>query len=133
MSARRAAAIAGALVVCAFFALGIRQTTSHEQADRRMSSPERPSSAAAARTETLLDHAATLNPDRRVDLGRALLALQSGHPQSARRIIERVVADEPDNIEAWTRLAFATAGTDPAASKRAAAQVLRLAPRVPAP
>jgi predicted Zn-dependent protease len=131
--AQRIAAVVGALIVCAWFGLGIRQQSSFDEAKRRVSTFERPSAAEATRTATLLDRAQTLTPDRRVDLLRAQLALQQDRPAQARRLIERVLAKEPDNVEAWTRLAFATAASDPEASKLAAAQVLRLAPRVPAP
>lgn len=129
----RAAAVLGALLVCAWFAVSVRQATSTADATRIVSSLERPSAARTARAATLLEHAGSLNPDRTVDLLRAQLALQRGDRAGARRIVEAVVRDEPDNVDAWTRLAFTVGRGDPAAFARAVAQVRRLAPIVPAP
>lgn len=129
----RAAAVLGALLVASWFALGVRQATSTEDAARIVSSLDRPSAARTARAARLLDHAGTLNPDRQVDLLRAQLDLQRGDRAAARRRVERVVGDEPDNIDAWTRLAFVVGRGDPAAFARAVREVRRLAPVVPAP
>src|SRR4051812_49775668 len=45
-----------------------------------------PTNTAAARTGTLLDHAGTLNPDRRVDLARAQLALRLTEDRKSTRL-----------------------------------------------
>jgi Flp pilus assembly protein TadD len=129
----RAAGIVGALAICAWFGLGVRQATDTEDARRIVSLLERPSARQSARAATLLSRAGTLNPDRSVDLLRAQLALQRGDRPQARRIIAGVLRDEPDNIDAWTRLAFTVGRADRPTFAQAVRQIHRLAPPVPAP
>ena len=131
MRAVRIAAVIAALVVAAWFAVGVRQATSTGDAQHLLGG--RTTAAEQARTATLLDHAAVLNPDSGVDLLRARLDLAHGDRGTAVRRFEAVTRREPDNIEAWTQLAFATARTDRPAFRRAVAQVRRLSPAVPAP
>jgi cytochrome c-type biogenesis protein CcmH/NrfG len=129
----RVAGVVLALVVCAWFALGIRQVTSREDARALAARAERPSPRVAARERGLLDRAAQLNPDREIDLLRAGLALGQDDRPAAVRTLERVVREEPQNIQGWTQLAFTTGRTDPATFSRAAQAIRRLSPRVPAP
>jgi hypothetical protein len=57
-----------------------------------------------------LTAAAFLNPDTGVDVLRAELDLGQGDRIGARRILERVVAKEPQNALAWEWLARASVG-----------------------
>ncbi|HXC39930.1 MAG TPA: tetratricopeptide repeat protein, partial [Burkholderiales bacterium] len=55
----------------------------------------------------------------------------TGRPRSAVRRLNRIVAREPRNLEAWLLLAQTARTVDPAAALRAAARVRRLSPPVP--
>ncbi|MEA2168269.1 MAG: hypothetical protein QOF76_1569 [Solirubrobacteraceae bacterium] len=129
----RALAVAGALVVTAFFGLAVRQATSANAARERLVGLAPRSPAAAARTRTLIDHAGTLNPDRGIDVLRARLDFLQGQIAAGRRILLDVVADEPHNVEAWTALALAFGTLDPPLAARARDALDRLAPDVPEP
>lgn len=95
-----------AVVVCAWFALGVRQAHDTDQATAIISSGARPSGAEARRAESLLHAAKELNPDSAVDVLRARLSLEQGNPLLARTILERVVGREPRNALAWEWLAL---------------------------
>ena len=77
--ALRAVLIAVAALACAWFALGIRQAIATDRATAIVyqSAPLTP--AQAARAAGLLDDAATLNPDRTVDVLRASCKLGSAN------------------------------------------------------
>jgi predicted Zn-dependent protease len=84
----------------------------------------------AGRARAALDAASTLNPDRTVDLDRALLWLERSQPLKARRIALSVTHAEPENLEAWVRVAQ-SAGSDPSLFKLALDRVSALEPRRP--
>jgi predicted Zn-dependent protease len=113
-----------AVLATAWFALGIHQTDDLSAATAIASSAH-PSAAAAARADRLLDSAATLNPDRTVQITRAQLALARGRARRARAILGGVVRDEPQNLDAWILLVRASAG-DPAERELAFARALGL-------
>ena len=120
---------AAALVVCAWFALGIRQ--SHDlNAATAIVSARAPLSAAQARHAAgLLGAAGQLNPGTSVDLARSELALRRGDGAQARAIALSVTRSEPQNIEAW--LAYGTASArDPRAFALALRHLEALAPPV---
>jgi predicted Zn-dependent protease len=99
-----------AVVVCAWFALGIRQTRDTARATAIIASAASangPSAAQASQERSLLRAAGTLNPDKQLDVLRGQLALLQGNNRSATRILEGVVAQEPLNVEAWVYLARA--------------------------
>lgn len=121
------------LVVTVWFAIGVRQA--HEEnvaagiADNfRLLDPQQIAAAEAA-----ADRAANLNPDQHIDVLRAEIALHRSDRASASRILDRVVAEEPQDIEAWSLLAAARRGIDPAGARLAQARVRALAPQVPQP
>lgn len=124
----RAAAVAAALVVAAFFALGIYQATSYDRAKARLDTDRND-----ARAATLLDRADTLNPDADVDIARARLAFARGDAAGARRILLGVVGREPENARAWGTIELVFAPSDPALARRAARAFDRLVPTVPGP
>jgi predicted Zn-dependent protease len=106
MSPGRVLLVVGALVATAWFALSVHQAVDTDRATALITSHA--SAAELRRAERLLDAAGTLNPDRSVDILRAQLDTDRGDLRGARRIIKRVVASEPDNLEAWLTLARAS-------------------------
>lgn len=82
----------------------------------------------AARAEREFRDARLLNPDPTADVGRALVLSTSGSRRAALRVLERVVHDEPDNLDAWAALHLANKGKDPSIDRRVAAARRRLDP-----
>lgn len=120
---------AAALIVCAWFVLGIRQSHDINAATAIISGTAPPSPAQARRARSLLDSAAQLNPDRSVDLLRSQLVLREGDPARARALALAVARSEPENIQAW--LAYGSASAhDRAAFTRALRRLDELAPPV---
>jgi tetratricopeptide (TPR) repeat protein len=81
-----------------------------------------------ARAERELRRAAQLNPDVQPDVLRALLYRVQGRWRLAQRTAAAVVRIEPDNAQAWAAYALVYQGHDPAAVRRARAEVRRLSP-----
>ena len=126
----RLALVSLALVVCAWFALGIRHASHTESARSIVAHQPLPDRARLAEAGAMLRTAGQLNPDAEVDVLRARLALDLRDPRGAERILAGVVRHEPENLEAWTGLALVARRIDPATYRRAAAAVRRLAPPV---
>jgi predicted Zn-dependent protease len=103
----RVAVVTVSLVVLAWFALGIHQSDDLSAASAIASRPH-PSAAAAHHADALLDSAATLNPDRTVDITRAQLALARGDSARARAILLALTRAEPQNLDAWIGLVRAS-------------------------
>jgi predicted Zn-dependent protease len=106
----RLAIVAFAVVVCAWFAIGVRQAIDTDRADAIATGNASVSAAAAAHADSLLDAAGFLNPDLEVDLLRGTIALDRQQQSQAVRIFESVTRREPQNIEAWLALAQADYG-----------------------
>jgi predicted Zn-dependent protease len=98
------------LLVAAWFALGVYQSHAVSQATSIATGGSRLTAAQARRAGDLLHAAATLNPDRAVDVLRAQVALARGDAARSRRILSGVVADEPQDLAAWIALARASSG-----------------------
>jgi hypothetical protein len=94
-----------ALVVCVWFAIGIRQASDLDEATAIVSQSPSPTKTELAHAASLLSSAGTLNPDLEVNLVRAQVARLENDPSGAIRIAEGVVRDEPQNLEAWYTLA----------------------------
>lgn len=105
----RVVLVAVAVVVAAWFALGIRQAVNTARATALITGQSRLTAAQARHARSLLDSASTLNPDRTVNLLRGELALAENHNASAQRILLALVHSEPKNLDAWVRLAYAAA------------------------
>ena len=74
-----------------------------------------------------LDDSRTLNPDFRIDIGKARVDRANGV-----RILQRAVEREPENAELWLRLAQQQVlARDPAGAKRSYARARELAPQLP--
>jgi predicted Zn-dependent protease len=117
-----------AIVVCAWFAIGVRQAHDIDHATALLSAGSRISGEDAAHAASLLHGAALLNPDRQVDVLRAQLADERGDRPEAERILRGIVAAEPMNAVAW--VALARSATDPATLRQAFAHLSVLVPPV---
>jgi len=126
---RRALLIATAVLTAGWFALGVRQAADINAATSIVSGGRHPSLGEARRVRGLLNSAAVLNPDSTVDLVRAALDRDQGDFRGARRILNRVVAREPDNLAAWYALGLSAEGSR-ATGLRALRNAVRLAPAV---
>lgn len=132
MSALRWVILASSVVVCAWFVLGAVQTHDENDATALIDQPGAPSAALTARIMHLLDGAATLNPDRDIDLLRSQAESRAGENRAASWTALGVARAEPQNIDAWTVLAFAARHVDPAQARLALVEQTKLAPPVPA-
>jgi predicted Zn-dependent protease len=127
MSVARIGLAVAALLVSAWFALGVYQSRAVSQATSAASGRGRLTAAQARRADGLLHDAATLNPDQAVDLLRAQVAIAGGDATGARRILHGVVAREPQDLDAWIALARASTG-DFRQRQIALLHILKLAP-----
>ena len=120
---------AAALVVCAWFALGVRQSHDLNVATDIVSARAPLTAGQARQAAGLLNAAGQLNPDRSVDLARSQLALRQGDAARARALALGVANSEPLDIEAW--LAYGSASAhDPRAFAVALHHLEQLAPPV---
>ena len=131
MSPLRIALTLPAIALCAWFALGARQAHDQARAVTLLSGAGSVSASSAAQARRALDHAGTLNPDRAVDLLRARLAERTGDPRAAQDILQRVVAEEPQYIDAWLLLELNTFRRDAALNRLAGQRIRELAPPAP--
>ena len=106
----RTLGVAVAVVACAWFALGIRQSTSLSQAEAIIGAKQHVTASQARAATSLLNHAGTLNPDRQVDIDRVHVLLERNHVAQARRLAAALTHAEPQNIEVWLWLARAEGG-----------------------
>lgn len=119
-----------ALAACVWFALGVRQAVSLSRAEAIIDAHPFTNAARASEVESLLNEAATLNPDRQVAIARTQILLERRHELAARRTITAVTRAEPQNVEAWIWLAHAS-GTDPNLFRYALQRVRDLEPLGP--
>jgi hypothetical protein len=131
MTAARIGLALTALVAAAWFALGIRQSTSLGHAEATVGlRPASLSAAEIARATAELNEAGTLNPDRTVGQYRVRLLLDAHRPQAARALALQLTAAEPQNIESWVALAQ-TASTDVTLFDETLRRIHALEPRLP--
>lgn len=132
MPLARAALVLAAAVVCAWFAVGIRQARDTTQASAIINSSASIAPAREARADSLLKAAGWLNPDRQVDILRGQLDSFRGDVAGAVSILRGVTRSEPMNIQAWAALATATVNRPQYRSVllQAVAAIGRLDPRV---
>jgi predicted Zn-dependent protease len=125
--ATRIVAAAAALVVVAWFALGAYQ--SHEVGRATAGTHGHLTSDGARRADAALENAATLNPDRAVDVLRAQVAIAAGQATRGEAILDRVLAAEPQDLDAWIALADALPQNS-SQRQQALLHILSLAPVV---
>jgi predicted Zn-dependent protease len=106
----RVAILAVAVLLAAWFGLGVRQARDVAQATAIVSGSTPLTAAQARHASDLLHAAAFLNPDRQVDVLRARVDLGRGNEPGARAILKRVVSQERSYLEAWIWLARASVG-----------------------
>lgn len=131
MRAARFAIAALAVAACAWFVIGVVQSNNESRATTLINGGGTPTPAQTSQIEHWLDTAATLNPDRNIDLLRAQAEVRAGQSAKALVLMKRVVADEPRNADAWIVFGFAAQPQSPALARMAHAEVLKLAPPVP--
>ena len=131
MRAARIAIAALAVAACAWFVVGVIQAGNENKATALVNGGGTPTPAQTAQIQHWLDRAATLNPDRNIDLLRAQAWVRAGQSAKALALMKRVVGAEPRNANAWIVFGFAAQSQSPALARRAHAKVLELAPPVP--
>jgi len=130
MRAARWICAALALVVCAWFALGIRQAVNTSRASAIANQGSYLTAAQVRRVSSLADSARLLNPDKEPDVLLGQAEVEHGDFQRARRVLQRVTRSEPRNIEAWVWITKAS-GSDPVLFYAALIHVRELEPRSP--
>lgn len=127
-SVLRAAGAVAALILCAWFAIGIRQARDTARAQAFVTTHKVANANQARAVDSLLAAASLLNPDTTVSLLRGRVASERGNPAEAERIIIPVTRQEPQNLDAWLSLAYVS-GTDQKLFFHALAEVKRLDPK----
>jgi hypothetical protein len=117
-----------ALVICAWFAVGIRQSHELAVATRIIAATGQPTPHALAVAAGALNAADSLNPDQEVAILRGRIAIKRGQTALAGRLLAAVTRREPLNLEAWIWYTGASLG-DHAAAARGAARIAQLDPR----
>lgn len=132
MLAVRLAVVSLAVAACAWFGLGVVQAHDENRATALIDQTGTPSAALTARIMGLLDSAATLNPDRTIDILRAQAQTRAGRSDAGLATAERITRAEPRNVNAWVVLGFAAGQVAPRVARLAQAKLSELAPPVPA-
>jgi hypothetical protein len=130
MTLLRGLLVAGAVLACAWFAVGIRQARNTDRATAALTSLPTVSAAKATQITSWLNAAAWLNPDRQVDVLRGKLALREHEARRAERVLLGVTSSEPMNLQAWLILSQAGFDADHAMFSQAVRELARLDPRL---
>ncbi|HTU98144.1 MAG TPA: hypothetical protein VMF14_19995 [Solirubrobacteraceae bacterium] len=117
-----------AILVCAWFVVGVRQARDADHATALLAAGAHISGRDAAQVSSLLRGAGQLNPDRQVDVLRAQLQTELGHRAAGERILRGVVSAEPQNAVAWVQLG--RTATDNATQRQALRRLGVLVPPV---
>jgi len=125
----RAALAVLAVAAVAWLGAGISASRAQDDLGRLVATTARPDRADLERADELRRKAERWVPGRRPSLLEATLRLKGDDRAGAARLLEAVVADEPENAEAWLLLAQASEDRE----AQAMARVRALAPDVPAP
>lgn len=104
MRLARSALVLLCLAACAWFVLGVVQARDFNRAADIIEGAHSLDSTQANHVRSLLDTAATLDPNRSVTMLRAQAASLSGQPHQAIRLAEQVTTAEPRNLNAWLLL-----------------------------
>lgn len=99
-------------------------------ADTLIRNADLPEAAFAHEMERLRD-AELLDPSTRWQVARAGALYQRGRFEQSARVLEEVLEQEPDNLEAWLYLREVTEGRDPVREAQARAAIRRLNPTPP--
>jgi len=127
----RVALVIVSLAAVAWLASAWPGTRDDEQARDIRPAAGRPlSPAQLERSIALLEGARRARPDGDVVPRLAGLELTAGRPDRAVALLRPLLRYEPDNVAAWTVLAFALADSDPRAARAAQERRRALAPPV---
>jgi len=96
--------VAGALAMCAWFALGIHQAQDIARATAIVSKGSA-NPAQEREVRSLLRDARTLNPDRQVDVLLGEVEVEHRDYAQAREVLEALTRSEPENLLGWLWLA----------------------------
>lgn len=118
-----------AIVVCAWFAIGIRQARSLGRATTIINAASSLTAPQAAHVESLLDSARWLNPGQEADIARGQTAALAHDPSRALQILTQVTRSEPMNLAAWVALAQAAIDHSRPLVTLAAKRIVSLDPR----
>ena len=129
MIAVRIALVVLAVAAIAWLGAGIAASRAQDDLDRLVATTANPDRADYARAAELRREAEHRVPGRRPTLLEATLHMKGDDRAGAARMLEGLVADEPENAEAWLLLSQAS----DAREAQARARVRELAPDVPAP
>jgi hypothetical protein len=106
----RALGLIGALVMAAWFVLGSVQSRDLDRATTLITGGAAPNATQAREASSLLDSAATLNPDQQVQLLRSQLAFERGDRAQAVRLADAATRQEPQSVQAWVQLISVSTG-----------------------
>jgi len=125
----RAAVVLLAVAAIAWLGAGIAASRAQDDLGRLVATTDAPERADLARAEELRRRAERAVPGRRPSLLEATLLVKTDRAAAA-RLLEDVVAAEPENAEAWLLLSQASEGRR---AEQARERVRALAPDVPPP
>jgi predicted Zn-dependent protease len=129
----RAAIVLIAIAAAAWLGAGIQASRAQDDLARLVATTAEPDEADLARARELRSDAERYLSGRRATLLEATLLLRADERAQAARLLEDLVADEPENAEAWLLLAQASEDRDPEREAQARERVRALAPDVPSP
>jgi predicted Zn-dependent protease len=125
----RAAVVLLAVAAIAWLGAGIAASRAQDDLGRLVATTAAPDRADLARADELRRRAERAVPGRRPSLLEATLLVKADRAAAA-RLLEGVVAAEPENAEAWLLLSQASEGRR---AEQARERVRALAPDVPPP
>ncbi len=120
-----------AAAAVAWLALSVQSTRAENELSELVAQENVPGPDELARGAELRETAERFVSGRRPSMIEATLRVQGNDRAGAIALLEEVVADEPENGEAWLLLARAAEEPDPELAERAMARVRELAPPVP--
>ena len=123
--------LVAALVACAWFTLGLRESQDQARVTALLTSHPTLTAAQARAANETLDDAQLWNPDQSVNTLRTVVATKAGDHRLAVAIAEAVVRREPQDVADWLLLRELVVNSDPALFRLAQARVSALAPPVP--
>ena len=106
MRAARLAIAALAVAACAWFVIGVIQSHNESRATALINGGGTPTPTQTAQIGHWLDTAATLNPDRNIDLLRAQAEVRAGQSARALVLMKRVVARRAPQRRRLDRVRF---------------------------
>jgi hypothetical protein len=127
---RAAVALVAVLLVAWSAVLWRGDRIGSDASDTLIRNADLPEAAFASEMERLRD-AELLDPSTRWPVARAGALYQRGRFEQSARVLEDVLEEEPDNLEAWIYMREVAEGRDPARAAEARAAIRRLNPAPP--